>query len=93
MVTACWRCLTPSTRISILLDVNMPGLDGLEVYRRLRAREGMADVPVLFVSAGCCPCLARLDGPVRWLAKPFEVTRLLDMAAALVDTAPQAMGG
>ena len=35
----------------MLLDVRMPGLDGFETYRRLRAMEGMASLPVLFVTA------------------------------------------
>ncbi|HKC73898.1 MAG TPA: response regulator, partial [Chloroflexota bacterium] len=35
----------------IVLDVNMPGLDGLAVYRLLRERANLAEVPVLFVTA------------------------------------------
>ena len=35
----------------ILLDVNMPEMSGLEVCRKLRKQEGMADVPVIFLSA------------------------------------------
>nr|MBP8146467.1 response regulator [Inhella sp.] len=35
----------------ILLDVMMPGIDGFETCRRLRAMPGLADVPVVFVTA------------------------------------------
>ena len=35
----------------VLLDVNLPGLGGLEIYRRLREREATRDVPVLFLAA------------------------------------------
>ncbi len=35
----------------ILLDVNMPELDGLETCRRLKADPETADVPIIFVSA------------------------------------------
>ncbi len=35
----------------VLLDVRMPGMDGFETCRRLRALPGGADVPVLFLTA------------------------------------------
>ena len=35
----------------ILLDVMMPGMDGFEVCRRLRAHSALADVPVIMVTA------------------------------------------
>ena len=35
----------------ILLDVTMPGLDGYEVCRRLKADPASADIPVLFLTA------------------------------------------
>ncbi|MCB1889409.1 MAG: diguanylate cyclase [Rhodocyclaceae bacterium] len=35
----------------ILLDVMMPGMDGFEVCRRLKANPELADIPVLFLTA------------------------------------------
>jgi putative two-component system response regulator len=35
----------------ILLDIMMPGLDGYEVLRRLRAQPGTQDVPVIFLTS------------------------------------------
>ncbi len=35
----------------VVLDINMPRMDGLEVCRRLRGGEGRGDVPILFLSS------------------------------------------
>lgn len=48
------RCLELARRVRrpdlILLDVMMPGMDGYEVCRRLKANPDTADIPVLFLS-------------------------------------------
>ena len=64
----------------ILLDVNMPGMDGFEVARRLRASEATRLVPVIMVTA-----LGDLDHRLRglesgaddYLAKPVSQAELL----------------
>ena len=35
----------------VILDIDLPGLSGLELYDRLRDRPETADIPVLFMSA------------------------------------------
>lgn len=35
----------------ILLDLMMPGIDGWEVYRQMRADKGLMDIPVIIVTA------------------------------------------
>lgn len=59
----------------VLLDVVMPGMDGLEVCRRLRADPATADLPVIFVTAQSDPAdeTAALDaGGVDFITKPVN---------------------
>lgn len=57
----------------ILLDVEMPVLDGLEVCQELKQREALKDIPVIFVTARTgveheVACLAA--GAVDFISKP-----------------------
>src|SRR5689334_14206805 len=68
----------------VVLDVMMPGLDGLEVCRRLRA--GAEDVPILMLTArDTVPDrVAGLDaGADDYLVKPFAFPELLARLRAL----------
>lgn len=64
----------------ILLDVRMPGLDGFECCRRLKAHPATAHIPVVFMTA-----LTDTDNKVRgfelggvdYVAKPFDAGELL----------------
>jgi two-component system response regulator MprA len=68
----------------VVLDVMMPGLDGLEVCRRLRAG---GDVPVLMLTArdAVGDRVQGLDaGADDYLAKPFALEELLARLRALL---------
>src|SRR5688572_29891989 len=68
----------------VVLDVLLPGLDGLEVCRRLR---GGDDVPVLMLTARdeVADRVAGLDaGADDYLVKPFAVDELLARVRALL---------
>jgi two-component system sensor histidine kinase/response regulator len=59
----------------ILLDVMMPGIDGFETCRRLKARESTRDVPVLFMTAlneTADKVKAFAAGGVDYITKPIE---------------------
>lgn len=62
----------------ILLDYEMPELDGLQVIERLRADPATAGIPVLLNSAGRVSMadIQRADG---FLAKPFPESLLFEM--------------
>jgi two-component system, OmpR family, response regulator MprA len=70
---------------AIVLDVTMPGVDGLAVTRRLRAKG--VRVPILLLTArdGLPDRVAGLDaGADDYLVKPFEVEELTARVRALL---------
>jgi two-component system chemotaxis response regulator CheY len=69
----------------MVVDINMPGMDGLEFIRRLRTELGMTDVPVLVCSTEAAEGdreAARRAGADGFLAKPWRPAELL---AALAE--------
>jgi len=62
----------------ILLDINMPGMNGIEVRQRLRESPRTATIPVIALSAGGNLRLrAKEMGADDYLAKPFSTDELL----------------
>jgi len=60
----------------ILLDIMMPGIDGYEVCRRLKANPATADIPVIFLTAMDQVSNKTLGfqlGAVDYITKPFEI--------------------
>jgi two-component system, OmpR family, response regulator len=69
----------------IIVDVGLPGMDGLEVCRRVRAEQ--PSVPILFLTAqdGELDIVDGLDaGADDYLPKPFDLDELLARLRALV---------
>jgi len=59
----------------ILLDIEMPGMDGYAVLRKLKQKEATKDIPVIFLSSRTNPgdeldglCLGAID----FITKPFS---------------------
>jgi diguanylate cyclase (GGDEF)-like protein len=67
----------------VLMDIQMPGVDGLEACRRIRAQERMRDVPVIVVTAETedVHLQSAFDaGAVDYLAKPVRSVELVARA-------------
>ena len=72
----------------ILLDVLMPGMDGFEVCRRVRANSATAQMPVLILSART-DARSREDGldagATKYLTKPISPPELLQHIAEVLE--------
>jgi two-component system cell cycle response regulator len=72
----------------ILLDLMLPGIDGFEVLRRLRADPKTANVKVVVVSAKSQPAdkeKAAELGINYYLTKPYRKVELLEVVRSLLS--------
>lgn len=76
----------------IVLDVVMPGMDGLETCRELRVDPALADVPILFLTALGRPedrVAGLRAGGDDYLTKPFNLEELQLRIAAILRRVSQ----
>jgi CheY-like chemotaxis protein len=71
----------------MVLDIQMPDLDGLEVMRQVRSDPALAAIPIIAVTALAMPgdrerCLTA--GADDYVTKPVNLTDLLKKINALV---------
>lgn len=74
----------------ILLDLNLPGLNGLEVYDSLQADPELCCIPVVMLSANQRDMAAQrsrrpLEHVVAYIVKPFTLTELRDTLRPYLD--------
>jgi two-component system, OmpR family, response regulator len=75
----------------VLMDVMMPGQDGLETLKVLRATKGLPPVPVVFMTAKVQPqevASFRGLGALDVIAKPFDPMTLAQTVRAIWDRQP-----
>ena len=75
----------------ILMDIRLPGMDGLELTRRLKADATTKDVLVVALSANVMNGdeeRARAAGCDGYVEKPIEIVSLLQTVAELLATRP-----
>jgi DNA-binding response OmpR family regulator len=71
----------------ILLDFDLPIMDGLDTLRRLRANERTARTPVVAVTAtrpSTPRCAEMIEGCDAYVPKPFHVTDLRQTVRAFI---------
>lgn len=72
----------------VILDVMMPGMDGLEVATALKADPATAAIPVLLLSAKAQEVDIRAGdstGAEAYVTKPFDPLELLELVARLIE--------
>ena len=71
----------------ILLDLNMPGMDGITVARKLRQNRITSHIPIVFMTASHDSRRvkeAQELGVAHYMVKPIDTTRLLQVLGAIV---------
>ena len=71
----------------IISDYRMPGLDGRQLYEKLRGREATRHIPFIFLASrgDIEDRLRPVVGSEEFLAKPFFVTELVRVAKRVVE--------
>jgi DNA-binding response OmpR family regulator len=75
----------------IILDVMMPGMNGLDVARALRSAGETKDIPIILLSAKAQASDVSMGLEVAddYITKPFDPLELLDRVAGLIDRSRQ----
>ena len=81
----CARVFRPDL---LILDMIMPGKDGLELYQAIRAIDGLAEVPVVFMTSAAQTIDVRAyerAGAIGTIMKPFDYQTLAEMVEEVWD--------
>lgn len=69
----------------ILLDYQMPGMDGITVAQQLKADPKTADIPIVaMTAAGRAPFICHEMDAAGCLGKPFDIDNLIETCDRLV---------
>ena len=73
---------------ALVLDATMPGMDGHEVFRRLREVPELATLPVIFLTGrGAEEFEQYLGEHVRVMTKPFDPGELVEVVSEAIGSA------
>jgi CheY-like chemotaxis protein len=79
----------------ILMDINLPGISGVEALKVLRVDPATAHIPVVALSANAMPrdiAMGLEAGFFRYLTKPIKVKELMDTLNAALEFAERTVG-
>jgi CheY-like chemotaxis protein len=82
-------CIIKTRPQAVILDVQMPEVDGIEVFQRMRENPATSSIPVIFFTANADKLKQRLpdygERGAELLPKPFHVDKLLDMVQKILQ--------
>jgi PAS domain S-box-containing protein len=81
-----WLVAHPNEVDLVLMDVQMPVLDGIEATRQLRCMPPFADLPIVALTAGAFKSqqdAAHAAGMTHFISKPFDVPSMIAMIQRL----------
>ena len=90
-----WLLAHPDTVDIVLMDVQMPVMDGYAATSRIRQISSLADLPVVALTAGAFKTqqdAARTAGMNGFVAKPFDVDDLIETVRRVAGREPSALG-
>jgi DNA-binding response OmpR family regulator len=73
----------------LLLDIMMPGLDGLDVARRVRLNPELKKIPIIFLTAKSTPgdvIKGIQHGARSYITKPFKLDEVLSKVKKALNT-------
>lgn len=85
--TSFWEAIQKERPDLVVLDVMLPGTDGIELLRRMRASAGLRNIPVIMATAKGAEYdkIQGLDlGADYYLTKPFGVMELVSCVKAVL---------
>jgi len=80
---------------ALVIDGQMPGMDGFALTRKIRARKGYADIPILMMSSmsGAPSPDDVVDNRTGWVSKPVRRSQLHSSLASLMASQPEPTDG
>ena len=71
----------------VITDLNMPNMDGIQLIREVRKRDGYSTVPILMLTTESQAVKkeeAKLAGATGWIVKPFVQEKLLEVVKKII---------
>ena len=91
-----WLLAHPDDIDLVLMDVQMPVMDGIEATRQLRLIPRFADLPIIALTAGAFKSqqdAAEAVGMAHFISKPFDVPSTIALIQRLYRRPPSTLGG
>ncbi len=86
--TKALKCIYREQPSLVVLDVQMPGMDGIQIFQQMRAHPQTTATPVIFLTANSHLVSQRVpdyrEQNATLLPKPFDVVVLLDLVQSFL---------